>query len=122
MGRKKVKNKEINIKHGIRRIIIVAVILIAIITIIKYAPNYAKDDLADVTKLIINNNAFGYLYTKNKNGRIVTDCHGIKTKNLEITMPIYNQEELMRAEAINNMLLNNKQTEKVNVKKIAHSK
>ena len=35
MGRKKVKNKEINIKHGIRRIIIVAVILIAIITIIK---------------------------------------------------------------------------------------
>ena len=56
MGRKKVKNKEINIKHGIRRIIIVAVILIAIITIIKYAPNYVKDDLADVTKLIINNN------------------------------------------------------------------
>ena len=42
MGRKKVKNKEINIKHGIRRIIIVAVILIAIITIIKYAPNYVK--------------------------------------------------------------------------------
>ena len=35
MGRKKVKNKEINIKHGIRRIIIVAVILIAIITITK---------------------------------------------------------------------------------------
>lgn len=56
MGRKKVKNKEINIKHGIRRIIIVAVILIAIITIIKYAPNYVKDDLADATKLIINNN------------------------------------------------------------------
>lgn len=78
--------------------------------------------IKNITKLIINNNAFGYLYTKNKNGRIVTDCHGIKTKNLEITMPIYNQEELMRAEAINNMLLNNKQTEKVNVKKIAHSK
>lgn len=53
---KKSKEEKINIPRLILRIVVVAIILGLMIFAIKIAPNYARDEFADRTNLIINNN------------------------------------------------------------------
>ena len=50
------KQDKINIPRLILRIVIVVAILALLLFIIKIAPNYARDEFADRTNLIINNN------------------------------------------------------------------
>ena len=67
---KKVKEEKINIPRLILRIVIVAIILALMVFAIKIAPNYARDEFADVTNLVINNNNI----TRNvKNDIIIED-------------------------------------------------
>lgn len=53
---KRTKEEKINIPRLILRIVIVAIILALMVFAIKIAPNYARDEFADRTKLVINNN------------------------------------------------------------------
>ena len=53
---KKLKEEKINVPRLILRIVIVAIILGLMVFAIKIAPNYARDEFADKTNLIINNN------------------------------------------------------------------
>ena len=53
---KKSKEEKINVPRLILRIVIVAIILGLMVFAIKIAPNYARDEFADKTNLIINNN------------------------------------------------------------------
>ena len=52
----RMKQDKINIPRLILRIVIVVAILALLLFIIKIAPNYARDEFADRTNLIINNN------------------------------------------------------------------
>ena len=52
----RMKQEKINVPRLILRIVIVVVILLLLLFIIKIAPNYARDEFADKTNLIINNN------------------------------------------------------------------
>ncbi len=61
---------------------------------------------------IKNDDVYGYLTTTNINGLRKVDSQSIKTQNLEIILPIYDQIGLMRAEWVNNTLLN--RPEKIN--------
>ena len=64
------KEERINIPRLILRIVIVAIILGLMVFAIKIAPNYARDEFADVTNLVINNNNI----TRNvKNNIIIED-------------------------------------------------
>lgn len=60
-------------KKMIRNIIIVVVAIIGIIATLKIAPNYKKDEFADVTNLIINNNNI----TGSLKNKIIIDEKGI---------------------------------------------
>ena len=53
---KKSKEEKINVPRLILRIVIVAIILGLMVFAIKIAPNYARDEFADKTNLVINNN------------------------------------------------------------------
>ena len=53
---KKTKEEKINVPRLILRIVIVAIILGLMVFAIKIAPNYARDEFADKTNLVINNN------------------------------------------------------------------
>ena len=67
---KRAKEEKINIPRLILRIVIVAIILALMVFAIKIAPNYARDEFADVTNLVINNNNI----TRNvKNDIIIED-------------------------------------------------
>lgn len=52
----RMKQDKINVPRLILRIVIVVAILALLLFIIKIAPNYARDEFADRTNLIINNN------------------------------------------------------------------
>lgn len=72
MKKNKIRSKEekINIPRLILRIVVVAIILGLMVFAIKIAPNYARDEFADVTNLVINNNNI----TRNvKNDIIIED-------------------------------------------------
>lgn len=72
MKKNKIRSKEekINIPRLILRIVVVAIILGLMVFTIKIAPNYARDEFADVTNLVINNNNI----TRNvKNNIIIED-------------------------------------------------
>lgn len=72
MKKNKIRSKEekINIPRLILRIVVVAIILGLMVFAIKIAPNYARDEFADVTNLVINNNNI----TRNvKNNIIIED-------------------------------------------------
>ena len=67
---KKSKEEKINVPRLILRIVVVAIILGLMVFAIKIAPNYARDEFADVTNLVINNNNI----TRNvKNNIIIED-------------------------------------------------
>ena len=67
---KKLKEEKINVPRLILRIVVVAIILGLMVFAIKIAPNYARDEFADVTNLVINNNNI----TRNvKNNIIIED-------------------------------------------------
>ena len=67
---KKSKEEKINVPRLILRIVVVAIILGLMAFAIKIAPNYARDEFADVTNLVINNNNI----TRNvKNNIIIED-------------------------------------------------
>ena len=53
---KESKEEKINVPRLILRIVIVAIILGLMVFAIKIAPNYARDEFADKTNLVINNN------------------------------------------------------------------
>ena len=72
MKKNKTRSKEekINIPRLILRIVVVAIILGLMAFAIKIAPNYARDEFANVTNLVINNNNI----TRNvKNNIIIED-------------------------------------------------
>ena len=72
MKKNKIRSKEekINIPRLILRIVVVAIILGLMVFAIKIAPNYARDEFANVTNLVINNNNI----TRNvKNNIIIED-------------------------------------------------
>lgn len=70
---KKSKEEKINIPRLILRIVIVAIILGLMIFAIKIAPNYARDEFADVTNLVINNNNI----TRNVKSNIIIEDNTI---------------------------------------------
>ena len=70
---KKSKEDKINVPRLILRIVIVAIILGLMIFAIKIAPNYARDEFADVTNLVINNNNI----TRNVKSNIIIEDNTI---------------------------------------------
>ena len=70
---KKSKEEKINIPRLILRIVVVAIILGLMIFAIKIAPNYARDEFADRTNLIINNNNI----TRNVKSNIIIEDNTI---------------------------------------------
>lgn len=70
---KKSKEEKINIPRLILRIVIVAIILGLMVFAIKIAPNYARDEFADVTNLVINNNNI----TRNVKSNIIIEDNTI---------------------------------------------
>ena len=70
---KKSKEEKINVPRLILRIVIVAIILGLMIFAIKIAPNYARDEFADVTNLVINNNNI----TRNVKSNIIIEDNTI---------------------------------------------
>ena len=70
---KKAKEEKINIPRLILRIVVVAIILGLMVFAIKIAPNYARDEFADVTNLIINNNNI----TRNVKSNIIIEDNTI---------------------------------------------
>ena len=67
---KRSKEEKINVPRLILRIVVVAIILGLMVFAIKIAPNYARDEFANVTNLVINNNNI----TRNvKNNIIIED-------------------------------------------------
>ena len=64
---KKSKEEKINIPRLILRIVVVAIILGLMVFAIKIAPNYARDEFANVTNLVINNN--NIIYNRNNNNK-----------------------------------------------------
>lgn len=70
---KKSKEEKINVPRLILRIVIVAIILGLMVFAIKIAPNYARDEFADVTNLVINNNNI----TRNVKSNIIIEDNTI---------------------------------------------
>ena len=82
MNKKKnrLKEEKINIPRLILRIIVVAIILGLMVFAIKIAPNYARDEFADRTNLIINNNNI----TRNVKSNIIIEDNTIYLSTADI--------------------------------------
>ena len=76
----RLKEEKINIPRLILRIIVVAIILGLMVFAIKIAPNYARDEFADRTNLIINNNNI----TRNVKSNIIIEDNTIYLSTADI--------------------------------------
>ena len=76
----RLKEEKINIPRLILRIIVVAIILGLMVFAIKIAPNYARDEFADRTNLIINNNNI----TRNVKSNIIIEDNTIYLSTSDI--------------------------------------
>ena len=77
---KKSKEEKINIPRLILRIVVVAIILGLMVFAIKIAPNYARDEFANVTNLVINNNNI----TRNVKSSIIIEDNTIYLSTADI--------------------------------------
>ena len=132
MKKNKIRSKEekINVPRLILRIVVVAIILALMIFAIKIAPNYARDEFANVTNLVINNNNITrnvkndiiiedntiylstddmknffdeYLYIDNENSRVITTSN---TKTVVLPLDGTNIIVNSAKKTINHSLLN----------------